>query len=161
MALNPNGANAGVKAIGHIDPNGGGKENAYGACAGREEEAQEEAEAQQRLTNPVRARRRRRRRTLLPPLAGSDFKHQGKKWTVALCQLDSDGDGQTNGFELGDICCTWKVGQAVNVTTAISNPGDANSTSTRVCNATACSNGINPCVPHVEAASLRGAKAAH
>jgi hypothetical protein len=34
---------------------------------------------------------------------GSDFDKIGKKnWNQALCQRDSDGDGQTNGLELGD-----------------------------------------------------------
>ena len=26
---------------------------------------------------------------------------------VTLCPADSDGDGQSNGFELGDPCCIW------------------------------------------------------
>jgi hypothetical protein len=71
VALNPNGANAGVDAIGHINPGGGGVRNQY----------------------------------------GTDWDQIGKAvWTVQLCQMDSDGDGQTNGFELGDPCCTWVVG---------------------------------------------------
>lgn len=41
---------------------------------------------------------------------GKDFRLAGYKWTKELCQLDSDGDGQTNGFELGDPCCIWKIG---------------------------------------------------
>ena len=45
-------------------------------------------------------------------------------WTAALCQKDSDGDGQTNGQELGDPCCTWVEGQAAPRTTAVSNPSD-------------------------------------
>jgi hypothetical protein len=28
------------------------------------------------------------------------------KWTQTLCLADSDGDGQSNGQELGDPCCT-------------------------------------------------------
>lgn len=31
-------------------------------------------------------------------------------WTVDLCQKDSDGDGKTNGEELGDPNCTWIAG---------------------------------------------------
>lgn len=29
-------------------------------------------------------------------------------WTRALCEMDSDGDGLTNGQELGDPCCLWR-----------------------------------------------------
>eukprot|EP00936_MAST-01D_sp_MAST-1D-sp1_P001200 g1200.t1 len=36
----------------------------------------------------------------------------GFKWTKALCETDSDGDGLTNGQELGDPCCTWQRGDA-------------------------------------------------
>eukprot|EP00004_Rigifila_ramosa_P004626 TRINITY_DN15103_c0_g1_i1.p1 TRINITY_DN15103_c0_g1~~TRINITY_DN15103_c0_g1_i1.p1 ORF type:complete len:948 (+),score=173.48 TRINITY_DN15103_c0_g1_i1:222-2846(+) len=39
---------------------------------------------------------------------GVDFLQQNKTWTVYLCQLDSDGDGRTNGYELGDENCTWR-----------------------------------------------------
>ena len=34
---------------------------------------------------------------------GSDF--DSGPWTLKLCLKDSDGDGQPNGFELGDPCC--------------------------------------------------------
>jgi len=44
---------------------------------------------------------------------GEDFSAQGNAWTRALCEADSDGDGQTNGLELGDPCCVWKVGRKV------------------------------------------------
>ena len=37
---------------------------------------------------------------------GEDFAAAGFEWTLELCQKDSDGDGQTNGEELGDPCCT-------------------------------------------------------
>lgn len=46
-----------------------------------------------------------------------------------LCGGDSDGDGQTNGQELGDPCCTWQEGQSAPRTTDISNPGDSTSLS--------------------------------
>lgn len=39
--------------------------------------------------------------------AGQDA---GNQWTLELCQRDSDGDGQTNGEELGDPDCIWKPG---------------------------------------------------
>lgn len=47
----------------------------------------------------------------------------------ALWLLDSDGDGQTNGQELGDPCGTWEAGGTPARTTDISKPGDANDTS--------------------------------
>ncbi len=31
-------------------------------------------------------------------------------WTKELCVMDSDEDGATNGEELGDPCCEWRVG---------------------------------------------------
>ena len=33
---------------------------------------------------------------------GLDFASEGTTWTVSLCGMDSDGDGFTNGEELGD-----------------------------------------------------------
>ena len=30
------------------------------------------------------------------------------RWTPELCELDSDGDGRSNGVELGDPHCTWE-----------------------------------------------------
>ncbi|CAK4078205.1 unnamed protein product [Aphanomyces euteiches] len=44
---------------------------------------------------------------------GYDFERLGRKWTKELCEKDSDGDGATNGEELGDPCCTWRVGRPV------------------------------------------------
>lgn len=40
---------------------------------------------------------------------GAEFKRSGRNW-AAVCALDSDGDGMTNGEELGDPNCTWTVG---------------------------------------------------
>jgi len=31
---------------------------------------------------------------------------------VSLCEMDSDGDGKTNGEELGDPDCVWIRGQS-------------------------------------------------
>ena len=89
-------------------------------------------------------------------------------------RADSDGDGQSNGFELGDPCCVWTSGlrcrlaalcergglllaacrrpaaascppgQTPQFTTAISNPGSSSSQTSRACNVV-CSNGNNPC----------------
>jgi hypothetical protein len=57
---------------------------------------------------------------------------------------DSDNDGQTNGFELGDPCCVWAEGQTPQFTTAISNPGSSSSKTSRACDVV-CANGRNPC----------------
>jgi hypothetical protein len=49
-------------------------------------------------------------------------------WSTQLCQADSDGDGFTNGQELGDPNCVWRVGTTPSRTTEISHPGFADST---------------------------------
>ena len=36
-----------------------------------------------------------------------DFEYEELRWTRELCEKDSDGDGFTNGEELGDPCCIW------------------------------------------------------
>lgn len=36
---------------------------------------------------------------------GLDFKAAGFEWTKELCEKDSDGDGLSNGQEMGDPCC--------------------------------------------------------
>jgi len=50
------------------------------------------------------------RAVLLNPF-GEDWKASGFQWTRELCELDSDGDGYTNGEELGDPCCLWVPGR--------------------------------------------------
>lgn len=54
---------------------------------------------------------------------GQDFDLAGKQWTVDLCGKDSDGDGQTNGEELGDPHCVWRVGDIPQSQRGISHPG--------------------------------------
>ena len=49
-------------------------------------------------------------------------------WT-SVYNLDSDGDGQTNGEELGDPCGVWTPGSTPARISDISIPGDMNSTS--------------------------------
>ncbi|XP_078324642.1 DBH-like monooxygenase protein 2 homolog [Crassostrea virginica] len=44
---------------------------------------------------------------------GNDFAALGMVWSETICQADSDGDGRTNGEELGDPNCTWSQGQAL------------------------------------------------
>jgi len=61
---------------------------------------------------------------------GNAFAGAGRAWTTSLCQADSDGDGMTNGYELGDPCCVWSQGAADwngKRTTGLTQPGIANS----------------------------------
>lgn len=62
---------------------------------------------------------------------GIAFKDAGLQWTKELCEADSDGDGKTNGEELGDPCCEWdpnlKNDQVLRKT-GLSNPGDVEET---------------------------------
>ncbi|KAE9022802.1 hypothetical protein PR001_g13063 [Phytophthora rubi] len=60
---------------------------------------------------------------------GDGFQKAGNKWTVGLCQADTDGDGQTNGQELGDPCCEWIVGYIPRWTSGASHPGLKDKTS--------------------------------
>jgi hypothetical protein len=54
---------------------------------------------------------------------GRDFKANGFQWTEALCRGDSDGDGRTNGEELGDPDCMWSEGMEPMFTVNITHPG--------------------------------------
>ena len=51
-------------------------------------------------------------------------------WTEDICYDDSDGDGYTNGEELGDPDCLWEVGHVPSRIVNITHPG--NSTQTHV-----------------------------
>lgn len=55
---------------------------------------------------------------------GSDFKANNQVWNAALATKDSDGDGATNGQELGDPAGSWVVGNA-DPPGPVFNPGDA------------------------------------
>ena len=46
-----------------------------------------------------------------------------QKWDRCLCETDSDGDGKTNGEELGDPACNWKPGPVPQRNTGLSHPG--------------------------------------
>lgn len=57
-----------------------------------------------------------------------DFENAGYKWTKEFCETDSDGDGVTNGAELGDPCCVYSAGDTPARLTDLSYPGDPYST---------------------------------
>lgn len=66
--------------------------------------------------------------TKVPTKLASTFYAAGQQWTKAFCMADADGDGQTNGLEMGDPCCKWSVGQTPQFTTGLSDPNSATST---------------------------------
>ncbi len=60
----------------------------------------------------------------MPTAAGNkpntqDFAKNGHQWTEALCKQDSDGDGKTNGQELGDPDCKVREGGGSSCVVAI------------------------------------------
>ncbi|KAK4469832.1 hypothetical protein MN116_007344 [Schistosoma mekongi] len=62
---------------------------------------------------------------------GSDFESK-RSWSV-LCPLDSDGDGFTNGQELGDPKCQWKIGDIPERTFNITHPGVCTPVNSEMC----------------------------
>ena len=59
------------------------------------------------------------------------FYSAGQKWGKAFCQADSDGDGQSNGLEMGDPCCIWAAGKTPMIATDLSDPNSAASKTVR------------------------------
>ncbi|GFR82423.1 temptin, partial [Elysia marginata] len=53
---------------------------------------------------------------------GVDWIVECRKWTQALCEKDSDGDGLTNGQELGDPDCVWTIGTTPARSTDLTHP---------------------------------------
>jgi dopamine beta-monooxygenase len=45
-------------------------------------------------------------------------------WSESLCRMDSDGDGKTNGQELGDPNCLWTEETIPDYVTGITHPGN-------------------------------------
>jgi len=64
---------------------------------------------------------------------GLDFAANGHTWTESLCKKDSDGDGKTNGEELGDPQCVWKKGDTQTATSASGHPGICEPLSSSTC----------------------------
>lgn len=76
---------------------------------------------------------------------GEAFRAQNSQWTLALCHADSDGDGATNGEELGDPCCKWSASgsstQLVRTGSHVSHPGVANTWTSQQLQTLACHEG--------------------
>ncbi len=81
---------------------------------------------------------------------GSDFFAADRTWNVGLCNKDIDGDGLTNGVELGDPCCQWTVERGFGSIkgTEVSHPGFASSILKSIpettCNTTASPPAVAP-----------------
>lgn len=58
--------------------------------------------------------------------ANSYISH-GRSWTNVLCMMDSDKDGQSNGLEMGDPCCKWRVGAQPLFKNGLSDPNNPSS----------------------------------
>jgi hypothetical protein len=58
---------------------------------------------------------------------GRAFQDAGKMWSEEFCNEDTDGDGQTNGQELGDPCCSWVETGNLAYIRGISDPADPTS----------------------------------
>jgi len=69
--------------------------------------------------------------TKKPTPFASSFYSAGQKWGKAFCQADTEGDGQSNGLEMGDPCCIWSLGKTPMITTTLSDPNSAASKTTR------------------------------
>ena len=52
-----------------------------------------------------------------------DFQNNNHVWDAALCNKDSDGDGKTNGEELGDPNCQWTPTGSFRPSRATGHPG--------------------------------------
>jgi hypothetical protein len=87
---------------------------------------------------------------------GAAFFANGFRWNASFCGADSDGDGFTNGQELGDPECQWTVGASVPVSwRAASHPGFNDSYP--IANDAAATLAMEHTLPGVAAHSLLGA----
>lgn len=64
---------------------------------------------------------------------GRDFLNFGKIWSESLCRMDSDGDGKSNGEELGDPNCVWREGDIPQFMTGITHPGVCDPMNATIC----------------------------
>lgn len=53
---------------------------------------------------------------------GNAWQNNGMVWNKEMCKIDSDGDGESNGDEMGDPCCVWKTGSVPSRVSSLSNP---------------------------------------
>lgn len=91
---------------------------------------------------------------------GLDFAANAYTWDETLCMMDSDGDGLTNGEELGDPCCQWTGAgdDGMLRTDNISHPG--NDTSTEAMGQEGCTQGGANMAAPAAAATTAAATAA-
>lgn len=79
---------------------------------------------------------------------GSDFAAANYTWTKEFCEKDSDGDGVSNGAELGDPCCEFVVGGSPARSDDLSLPGDSDSKpkdpKNRVCSTKSTASAADP-----------------
>ena len=79
---------------------------------------------------------------------GEAFGDAGHAYTPSLCAADADGDGFSNGFEMGDECCLWSnapnCSAAVLTTMDLSFPGDVDSKPRSRKNCACVANGTLP-----------------
>ncbi|KAH9508902.1 Tyramine beta-hydroxylase [Bulinus truncatus] len=64
---------------------------------------------------------------------GKAFQKQNFKWTNELCQEDTDGDGRSNGVELGDPDCVWSEGNEPANKVNITHPGICEPLDSSIC----------------------------
>uniref|UniRef100_K3W8A8 Temptin Cys/Cys disulfide domain-containing protein n=1 Tax=Globisporangium ultimum (strain ATCC 200006 / CBS 805.95 / DAOM BR144) TaxID=431595 RepID=K3W8A8_GLOUD len=78
---------------------------------------------------------------------GEAFRVANAQWTTSLCHADSDGDGATNGEELGDPCCRWSADSNQPVVAAsqqVSHPGIRNTWTQQQLAAMKCKEAFDP-----------------
>jgi len=64
---------------------------------------------------------------------GRDFARNSYIWDSCICKHDSDGDGKTNGEELGDPDCVWRPGSQPSVNTGLTHPGICEPVDSELC----------------------------